>query len=496
MKTLAEGSQTSVDTTQDQFCIQPQQSTLSLASGLEVTTPTSPWPDFPEELLSILPQSPSITSMDNNVSNLEPGLQKCGVDCDCSTCKVWTPAFLQCSSEQIHPSVVKVPSSTSRHNAVPNNQSSIVIDLTSPMFTSSLRKCLDTAATLPIKPTNPIPLQLQYHNTNFHAYFAKLTTCAPFPVNVLEPTSIQVDRIVSAGRTAVNLEKLADTCSLQSSVFEVEKLDEKKGTAANHFSRQHKDFLTCMTGRSLKLRTSTSSGMLSSQQHKNNTKSSGSIDATSSSSSATVISSTGYTLDPQKVPLLSTSEHWENLSIDELVKLIEEEEHAQRQRMTDGNRKPAGIRGAPILGATVSGQEEVRSTNFKLPPCHAGQNFKKRRLLRSEEEHNYCADINASRGFRNPEQDKKRYANFFDCSMWRDPTYTEEWIDHPLSTENMLTLLEETEQTETERGSPTGRHYSATGDQQATGMSMSAVAAGLPATLEKGVPKGHAGVTG
>jgi len=58
--------------------------------------------------------------------------------------------------------------------------------------------------------------------------------------------------------------------------------------------------------------------------------------------------------------------------------------------------------------------------------------------------------------------------------------YTEEWIDHPLSTEDMLTLLEGMEQTEAKRGSSAG-----TGDQQVTGMSVPAIAAGLPTTLEK-----------
>ena len=499
MKTLAEGA-TCDDTTQDQFSIKPQQSAISLASGLEVTTPTSPWPDFPEELLSILPQCPSVTSM-NNVSDLErAGLGKCTVDCDCSTCKVRTPAFLQCSGKQILRSVINMPSSTTHHNTIPCNESSIVIDLTSPMLSSPQRKCRDAAAILSIKPTKPIPLQLQYYNTNLHAYFANSTTCTPLPVNVHEPASINLDRMVSAGRTAVNLENLADTCSLQSSVFEVEKLDEKKG--ANQLSSQHKDLLqlTCTTGRPLELRTSTSSCMLSRQQHKNNSaKSSGSRDATSASSSATLVSSTGYTSDPQKVSLLSSSEQLENLSTDELVKLIEEEEEeeeelSRRQRialLNDGNRKQrvqnsrkislASVRGAPI----ASGKEELRSssssaTDFKPPSCHADQNFKKRRLLRLEEEHNYCTG-----GFRKPEQNKKRChsagANFFDCSMWKAPVYTEEWIDHPLSTENTLTLLEETKQTEAKRGSSAGKQ-TATSDQQAcaTGMSVSAIAAGLP----------------
>jgi len=68
-------------------------------------------------------------------------------------------------------------------------------------------------------------------------------------------------------------------------------------------------------------------------------------------------------------------------------------------------------------------------------------------------------------------------ANYVDCSKWRDPAYTEEWIDHPLSTENMLTLLEGMEQTEAKRGSSAGTWV--------TGMSVPAIAAGLPTTLEK-----------
>ena len=69
MKMLAEGRQTSepsVGTDQDQFHIPPQ-STLSLAPGLEVTTPTSPWPDLPEELLSIFTQCPSVAGKNSNM---------------------------------------------------------------------------------------------------------------------------------------------------------------------------------------------------------------------------------------------------------------------------------------------------------------------------------------------------------------------------------------------------------------------------------------------
>jgi len=72
---------------------------------------------------------------------------------------------------------------------------------------------------------------------------------------------------------------------------------------------------------------------------------------------------------------------------------------------------------------------------------------------------------------------KSTDANYLDCSEWRDPVYTEEWIDHPLSTENMLTLLEGMEQTEAKRGSSAGTGV--------TGMSVPTIAAGLPTTLEK-----------
>ena len=480
MKTLAEGRQTSepsVGTDQDQFHIQPQQSTLSLASGLEVTTPTSPWPDLPEELLSILPQCPSVAGENSDMPDLEPGLEKCAADCDCSTCEVWTPALLQRSGEQILPSGVNRPSSTS-HQIGYKNQPTVVIDLTSPVLTSTRHKCQDPAATLSIKPTKPIPLELQYYNTNLQVYFANSSTCAPLPVNVREPASIQADNhMVSAGRTAINLEKLADTCSLQNSVFEIEKLDEQK-KGANQFSSQRQDFLTCMIG---ELHTSTSSGMLNSQQK------SGSRHATSSSHSAAFISSTKHAQYPQRVSPLSALENWANLSIDELVKLVEEEEYAQRQRMVvvkeenrkemvqnTGNVSLASIGGAPVVSRPEESRSNIPSaTNFKLP---AEQNFKKRRL---EEEHNYCANIN--RGFSKPKQTKKSTdANYVDCSKWRDPAYTEEWIDHPLSTENMLTLLKGMEQTEAKRGSSAG-----TGDQQVTGMSVPAIAAGLPTTLEK-----------
>jgi len=375
MKTLAEGRQTSepsVGTDQDPFHIQPQQSTLSLASGLEVTTPTSPWPDLPEELLSIFPQCPSVAGENSDMPDLEPGMEKCAADCNCSTCKVWTPALLQCFGEQILPFGINRPSSTSCYIGY-KTQPTFVIDLTSPVLTSTRHKCQDPAATLSIKPTKPIPLELQYYNTNLQVYFANSSTCAPLPVNVCEPASIQADHMVSAGRTAINLEKLVDTCSLQNSVFEIEKLDEKK-KGANQFSSQHQDFLTCMTG---ELHTSTSAGMLNSQQK------SGSRHATSSSHSAAFISSTKHALYPQRVSPLPTLENWANLSIDELVKLVEEE-YAQRQRMVvmkeenrkgmvqnTGNVSLASIRGAPIISSPEESSSNIPSaTNFKLSTCH------------------------------------------------------------------------------------------------------------------------------